>query len=106
MLPYRVLAREECLRKRLVDYRYLACRPSVLIGDGPAQHDLRAYSLEESRHRSRKPGTGAFFTVWFRPTLDANTIIPTVSRHRHQNRWRHHPDTGILDQAPFNPAHT
>ena len=104
MLPYRVLAREESLRKRLVDYSYLACRPSVLIGDGPAQHDLRAYSLEEARHHSRKPRTGVFFSGWFRPTLDANSIIPTVSRHRRIKRRRHHPYTGNLEQAFVNLA--
>ena len=60
MLPDRVLVFEEPLRKGFVDHRDLARRRGVVLGNGPAQHDLRADGFEESRHHARPAGAGVF----------------------------------------------
>src|SRR5438132_9689394 len=53
-----------------------------------------------------KPGARVFFSAWLRPAFDANTVVPTVTRHWRIERRRRHSHTGNLEKAVVDlPEH-
>ncbi len=102
MLSDRVLAFEELPGKGLVDHGHLACCRGVLLRNGPAQDDFCAQGLEESWHHSRPSRARVFLGPRLRSALDANAVVPAISRHGRIECRRHHPHAGNPKQAIVN----
>src|SRR5207248_10749801 len=93
-LSYWILIIKELSSEFFVDHGYIPCRRGVLFGNWPAQDNFGTDGFEEVRHHARKSRARISFRRRFRTALDANAVIPAITRHGGIERLRYHAHAG------------